>query len=185
MSTATATLETTAAKNDTTQQMQTLYTRLDSPLGELLLTGDGTRLQGLHMQAGKTRMATKKGWREEPGAFATVAQQLEEYFHGERTSFDGLDLDPKGTPFQVRVWAELRRIPYGETISYGELARRLDQPSAFRAVGLANGRNPIAVIIPCHRVIGANGSLTGFGGGLPNKRLLLELEAARAQPRML
>jgi methylated-DNA-[protein]-cysteine S-methyltransferase len=177
---AAATLEQTA--NDA---QATLYTRLDSPLGELLLTGDGTRLQGLHMQAGKTRVATRKDWREEPEAFATVARQLEEYFRGERMSFEDLDLDPKGTPFQERVWAELRRIPYGETISYGELARRLDQPSAFRAVGLANGRNPIAVVIPCHRVIGADGSLTGFGGGLPNKQLLLELEASRAQPRML
>jgi methylated-DNA-[protein]-cysteine S-methyltransferase len=179
----TATLEQKTA-NDMAKR-QTLYTRLDSPLGELLLTGDGNRLQGLYMQAGKTRAATSKDWREEPEAFATVARQLEEYFRGERTSFDELALDPKGTPFQERVWAELRRIPYGETISYGELARRLDQPSAFRAVGLANGRNPIAVVIPCHRVIGADGSLTGFGGGLPNKRLLLELEASRAQPRML
>ncbi len=105
-------------------------------------------------------------------------QQLDEYFAGKRTEFslDEFDVEPKGTVFQCRVWKELQNIPYGETICYGELARRIGQPTASRAVGLANGRNPISIVIPCHRVIGANGALTGYGGGLARKQLLLELE---------
>jgi methylated-DNA-[protein]-cysteine S-methyltransferase len=163
----------------------TLYTQVPSPLGELLLTGDGQQLQRLHMQDGKLApIAIERSWEHAPDAFAVAVEQLGEYFAGERDGFD-LPLRARGTAFQESVWRELRRIPYGETISYGELAQRVGQPSASRAVGTANGRNPIAVIIPCHRVIGADGSLTGFGGGLVNKRLLLELEAARARPRML
>ncbi len=107
--------------------------------------------------------------------------QLEEYFAGERTSFD-IPLAPEGAPFEREVWRALEEIPYGETVSYGEIARRVGQPTAARAVGTANGRNPIAVIVPCHRVIGADGSLTGYGGGLERKRLLLELE--RGQGRL-
>jgi len=110
-----------------------------------------------------------------------VKRQLEEYFAGERTIFD-IPLAPEGAPFEREVWRALEEIPYGETVSYGEIARRVGQPTAARAVGTANGRNPIAVIVPCHRVIGADGSLTGYGGGLERKRLLLELE--RGQGRL-
>src|SRR5205807_5632410 len=115
------------------------------------------------------------GWRADRGAFADVSRQLAEYFAGDRTAFN-VPLAAGGTPFQRAVWEGLQDIPYGETVSYGELARRIGRPSAVRAVGLANGRNPIAVIVPCHRVIGADGTLTGYGGGIERKRLLLELE---------
>jgi methylated-DNA-[protein]-cysteine S-methyltransferase len=154
----------------------TLYTTVDSPIGELLLSGDGQALHGLWMQDGLRPSRPPAGARRDAAAFAAVAAQLAEYFAGERTTF-ALALAMDGTPFQRLVWQELRRIPYGETISYGELARRVGKPDAARAVGLANGRNPISVIVPCHRVIGANGSLTGFGGGLERKRMLLELES--------
>ena len=116
---------------------------------------------------------------EDPEALAPVVRQLEEYFAGERRTFD-LALAPGGTPFQAQVWAELCRIPYGETLSYLQLAQRIGNPRAVRAVGLANGSNPIAIVIPCHRVIGADGSLTGYGGGLPTKRWLLGLESGGA-----
>jgi methylated-DNA-[protein]-cysteine S-methyltransferase len=115
------------------------------------------------------------GLATDPGALGPVRRQLEEYFRGERRVFD-LPLDLRGTPFQLRVWAELLRIPYGVTISYGELARRLGNPNLTRAVGAANGANPISIVVPCHRVIGADGSLVGYGGGLPAKRGLLALE---------
>jgi methylated-DNA-[protein]-cysteine S-methyltransferase len=153
-----------------------LYDVVESPIGDLLLTGDGEALAGLWMQdAGRPR-APGAGWRREPPAFREVAEQLQQYFARERTGFD-VALSMSGTAFQRRVWAALREIPYGRTRSYGDLARQLGQPGAARAVGLANGRNPIAVIVPCHRVVGADGSLTGFGGGLPRKRALLELES--------
>jgi methylated-DNA-[protein]-cysteine S-methyltransferase len=153
-----------------------LYTRMDSPIGELLLVGDGRALHGLHMQEGRTAASVNPEWRPADEPFADVRRQLSEYFDGERDEFD-VPLAMTGTPFQRRVWQALQRIPYGETTTYGELARRLGRPSASRAVGLANGRNPIAVIVPCHRVIGSDGSLTGYGGGVERKRLLLELEA--------
>jgi methylated-DNA-[protein]-cysteine S-methyltransferase len=160
-----------------------LYTRVESPIGELLLVGDGHALHGLHMQSGGTAVRIYPGWRPADEPFADARTQLAEYFAGERVDFD-VPLAMAGTPFQRRVWRALRDIPYGETASYGEMARRLGRPSASRAVGLANGRNPIAVIVPCHRVIGSDGSLTGYGGGLERKRLLLDLEAARvARPR--
>jgi methylated-DNA-[protein]-cysteine S-methyltransferase len=114
---------------------------------------------------------------------SAAAAQLEEYFAGARTEFD-LDLELEGTPFQRQVWAALRTIPYGETRSYGEIAEQIGKPGAFRAVGLANGRNPIGIIVPCHRVIGASGSLAGYGGGLDRKQLLLELEHERSAPRL-
>jgi methylated-DNA-[protein]-cysteine S-methyltransferase len=155
-----------------------LYTRMDSPIGELLLVGDGRALHGLHMQEGRTAASVHPEWRPADEPFAGVRRQLSEYFDGERDEFD-VPLAMTGTPFQRRVWQALQRIPYGETTTYGELARRLGRPSASRAVGLANGRNPIAVIVPCHRVIGSDGSLTGYGGGVERKRLLLELEAGR------
>jgi methylated-DNA-[protein]-cysteine S-methyltransferase len=153
----------------------TLYTTFDSPIGELLLVGDGRALRGLHMIEGRRPLAPRDDWTEAAAPFDDVRAQLEEYFDGRRTSFD-VPLALDGTPFQRSVWRALQEIPYGETTSYGELARRVGQPGAARAVGLANGSNPIAVIVPCHRVIGANGKLTGYGGGTENKRILLDLE---------
>lgn len=153
-----------------------LYSTTDSPIGELLLVGDGRALHGLYMQAGNKPMKVRPSWRRDDDAFEPVVAQLDQYFAGERREFD-LPLEMAGSEFEQRVWRELREIPHGETISYGELARRIGEPDAARGVGWANGRNPIAVIVPCHRVIGANGKLVGYGGGLDNKRLLLELEA--------
>ena len=153
-----------------------LYTTFESPLGELLALGDGRRLHGLYMQEGRTAIAVASDWQEAEEPFADVRDQLDDYWAGRRVGFD-LPLEMIGSPFQRRVWRALQDIPYGETTSYGELARRIGVPSASRAVGTANGHNPICVIVPCHRVIGADGSLTGFGGGLQRKRLLLELEA--------
>jgi len=153
-----------------------LYTTIESPLGELLLLGDGVRLHGLAMQAGRKARTVQPGWKREPAAFADVETQLHEYFSGERRSFDVV-LEPRGTPFQQRVWQALREIAYGETMRYGELAERIGRPAAARAVGAANGANPIAVIIPCHRLIGANGALTGYAGGVERKQALLDLEA--------
>jgi methylated-DNA-[protein]-cysteine S-methyltransferase len=151
------------------------YTSLDSPIGELLLLGDGRALHGLHMQDGRKPVRIAPQWERSAAPFTDVRAQLREYFAGARLTFD-TPLAIDGTQFECRVWRALQDIPYGETVSYGEIARRIGQPSASRAVGLANGRNPIAVIVPCHRVIGANGTLTGYGGGLERKRLLLELE---------
>lgn len=155
--------------------MSTVHTIVESPIGDLLLTGDGEALTGLWMQEGPGGPRSAAGPRDD-AAFAAAREQLVEYFAGERTAFD-LPLRPGGTEFQLRVWRALREIPYGETETYGQLATRIGHEGAARAVGLANGRNPIAVIVPCHRVIGADGTLTGFGGGLQRKRLLLDLEA--------
>jgi methylated-DNA-[protein]-cysteine S-methyltransferase len=141
-----------------------------------LLVGDGERLHCLSMQGGRRPVAIDPSWERDDNAFAEVRSQLTEYFDGRRREFD-IPLGLVGNEFERRVWDALRRIPYGETVSYGEIAREIGSPSAARAVGLANGRNPIAVIVPCHRVIGADGSLTGFGGGLERKRLLLDLES--------
>jgi len=152
-----------------------LYTTFASPIGELLLLGDGRRLSGLYMVEGRRPMSIRPGWVLATGPFADVRGQLDEYFAGERTTFD-VPLALEGTQCQLRVWSALQAIPYGETTSYGEIARRVGEPSAARAVGLANGSNPIAVIVPCHRVIGASGKLTGYGGGLERKRTLLDLE---------
>jgi methylated-DNA-[protein]-cysteine S-methyltransferase len=153
-----------------------IYTTVDSPIGELLLLGDGDTLHGLYMQAGRKPMAVRPNWQRDDDAFPEARRQLAEYFTGERTSFD-LQLHLEGGAFQRTVWHALTEIPYGQTISYGELARRIGRPDLARAVGTANGQNPIAVIVPCHRVIGADGKLVGYGGGLENKRLLLDLEA--------
>jgi methylated-DNA-[protein]-cysteine S-methyltransferase len=152
-----------------------LYTLEDSPIGKLLLVGDGEALHGLYMQDGRTPIKTRRDWKRRDGAFAAAREQLGEYFAGTRTTFD-LPLVQNGDAFQTLVWAELQRIPYGATVSYGHVAREIARPDAARAVGPANAQNPIAVIVPCHRVIGADGSLTGYGGGLERKRLLLELE---------
>jgi methylated-DNA-[protein]-cysteine S-methyltransferase len=146
-----------------------------SPLGDLLLLADDAGLAGLYMQVTRYPVAVAD-WRSDESRFAAVKAQLAAYFAGELRDFD-LALSPQGTDFQQRVWAELQRIAFGRTISYGELATRLGDAKASRAVGLANGRNPISIVVPCHRVIGANGSLTGYGGGLDNKRWLLDHEA--------
>jgi methylated-DNA-[protein]-cysteine S-methyltransferase len=156
------------------------YTSMHSPIGELLLLGDGDALCGLYMQEGRKPVEIAPRWERSAAPFADVQAQLREYFAGERVAFD-TPLAMSGTPFERRVWRALTDIPYGETVSYGEIATRVGQPSAARAVGLANGRNPIAVIVPCHRVIGANGTLTGYGGGLERKRLLLELESGQGR----
>lgn len=132
-------------------------------------------MESLHFPIGKTRKEPGKDWVEKPQLFDRVRSQLDEYFAGRRKQFD-LQLAPMGTDFQEKVWQELVKIPYGRTITYGELAKRIGNPKASRAVGLANGKNPISIIVPCHRVIGANGSLTGFGGGLEAKQYLLEHE---------
>ena len=153
------------------------YSIYAGPEGPLLLAvDDAGRVLRLHFIAGA--LPVEDGWERDDVALAEVAHQLDEYFAGVRAHFD-LVLAPRGTPFQLEVWDQLCRIPYGETISYGELAKRVNRPGAARAVGSANGQNPIAIIVPCHRVIGADGSLTGFGGGLPWKRWLL----AREQPQ--
>jgi methylated-DNA-[protein]-cysteine S-methyltransferase len=153
------------------------YCRVDSPIGSLLLTADDDELSGLYMNTPSKQPAIDDAWREQPssGVLAEATRQLQEYFAGSRRSFD-LPLRMTGTEFQRRVWRELTQIPFGETWSYGQLAKRIGNSNASRAVGLANGRNPIAVIVPCHRVIGADGSLTGFGGGLPRKQWLLSHE---------
>jgi len=151
------------------------HATIESPIGPLLLAGDRHVLRVLWFGAGRKAQGARTGWIEAPGEFRDAAAQLREYFAGRRTRFE-LAVAPAGTPFQQTVWRALQDIPYGETTSYGELARRIGDVKASRAVGLANGANPIAIVIPCHRVIGANGSLTGFGGGLPTKRALLDLE---------
>jgi methylated-DNA-[protein]-cysteine S-methyltransferase len=153
-----------------------IYTTFESPLGELLALSDGRRLHGLHMQDGRTAIAVRPEWQHSDEPFGELRTQLSDYWAGRRTTFD-LPLEMAGTAFQRRVWRALQEIPYGETASYGEIARRVGTPAAARAVGLANCHNPICVVVPCHRVIGADGSLTGFGGGLERKRLLLEHEA--------
>jgi methylated-DNA-[protein]-cysteine S-methyltransferase len=153
-----------------------LYTTFESPIGELLLTGDGHALSRLSMQGGRRPVSVDPRWQRNDESFDDIRRQLREYFDGERAGFD-VPLQMTGNAFEQRVWAALREIPYGETVSYGQLAASIGQPGAARAVGLANGRNPVAVIVPCHRVIGADGSLTGFGGGLGRKRFLLDLEA--------
>jgi methylated-DNA-[protein]-cysteine S-methyltransferase len=153
-----------------------LYTTLHSPIGELLLAGDDSGLQILSMQDAPRARRIGPEWRRDDAAFAHVRHQLEEYFAGSRDTFE-IGLSLRGNAFEQRVWAELLKIPYGETASYGQIGASIGAPSAARAVGLANGRNPVAVIVPCHRVIGANGSLTGYGGGLERKRYLLDLES--------
>ena len=151
----------------------TCYHWYDSPLGSLLLTGNKNALFTISFPIKNALPADQ--WRASATAFKDCCQQLDEYFKGSRREFD-LPLAPKGTEFQTSVWRELVKIPYGQTTSYGAIAKRIGNDKAVRAVGGANGRNPIPVIIPCHRVIGSNGSLTGFGGGLPTKTFLLNLE---------
>lgn len=157
---------------------QVYYRYYSSPIGRILLTSDGTALTGLYMAEPADSSAPEPGaeWKRDDSKFVAVCGQLDAYLSGELTDFD-LPLRPKGTTFQRRVWQELCKIPYGRTISYLELARRIGQPTASRAVGGANGRNPISIIVPCHRVIASGGGLGGYGGGLDRKRWLLEHEA--------
>ena len=152
------------------------YCELPTPVGRLLLTGDENGLRGIFFQSGLHPAEVGKGWQRTEEPFREAIAQLDAYFNGRLRRFD-LALAPEGTPFQREVWSALTDIPYGETVSYSELARRIGRPAASRAVGAANGKNPLPIVVPCHRVIGANGSLTGFGGGLAIKRRLLELEA--------
>jgi methylated-DNA-[protein]-cysteine S-methyltransferase len=162
--------------------MRIAYTYIESPIGTLLLAADANGLQQILFSTDGRPARPDPAWQEDATALAEVVRQLKAYFAGELESFNLL-LAPKGTPFQQKVWSELQQIPYGETVSYGELARRIGNPKASRAVGLANGSNPISIVIPCHRVIGANGKLTGYGGGLPIKEKLLALE--KRQLRLL
>ncbi len=148
---------------------------LGSPLGELLIVGDGQRVTRLYLPNHKRAVQPDASWRQSTAPFQQAREELAEYFAGQRKTFE-VSVRGAGTPFQQRVWQELVQIPFGTTISYAELARRVGQPNASRAVGNANGRNPISIIVPCHRVIGADGRLTGYAGGLDNKRWLLDLE---------
>jgi methylated-DNA-[protein]-cysteine S-methyltransferase len=151
------------------------YTTFESPVGPLLLAGDSIALSRVSFSSSKRSAPTRPDWKLDKLPFAEVIRQLQAYFRGELKQFD-LPLAMEGTDFQLRVWNALRTIPYGETISYAQLAERIGNPKAVRAVGLANGSNPIPIIVPCHRVIGTDGSLTGFGGGLSTKKKLLDLE---------
>ena len=169
----------------------TYYTYIDTPVGKLMLAGcDDHGLRYIAFQCGTGTMAPKPEWKQSAAPFRAVQRQLREYFQGKRTTFD-LTLHPKGTPFQKAVWKALAAIPYGETRSYGDIAKAVGRPAAVRAVGLANGRNPLPIVVPCHRVIGASGRLVGYGGGLAVKQALLdrerEVSAARrarsARPR--
>jgi len=151
------------------------YTTYESPVGPLLLAGEPNALHRVSFESSKRSTPPGADWKLDKKPFAEVIRQLRAYFRGELKEFD-LPLAMEGTEFQLRVWNALRTIPYGETISYAQLAERIGNPKAVRAVGLANGSNPIPIIVPCHRVIGSDGSLTGFGGGLSTKKMLLELE---------
>lgn len=154
------------------------YRTIDSPIGPLTLAGQGSVLTMLRM-VDQTYEPSRTGWSPNPGAFDKAVNQLGAYFAGELTHFD-FEFDLRGSEFQRRVWQALLTIPYGETRSYGDIAEQIGARGSARAVGLANGHNPIAIVVPCHRVIGANGRLTGYGGGLDRKRTLLDLERQRA-----
>ena len=160
------------------------HTVIESPVGPLTLVAEDGAIVGLYMDLQRRRPDDTELGQPDPGGrqsepFAAAADQLDAYFAGELTTFD-LPLAPRGSDFQQRVWAALREIPYGQTESYGELAARIGSPGGARAVGLANGKNPIGIVIPCHRVVGSTGALTGYGGGLDRKKQLLDLELAVA-----
>lgn len=160
------------------------YCYFDTPIGELLLAGDADALAMIGFPEGKMRREPEPDWIYNEKPFAEAIRQLCEYFDGKRQEFD-LPLRLQGTEFQLLVLDELRRIPYGKTTSYGDIAARIGRPKAVRAVGAANGRNPIPIVVPCHRVIGAGGDLTGFGGGLGTKEALLRLESEHAGSSLL
>ena len=156
-----------------------VYDYLDSPIGRLLLAADEQGLRYIGFELGRHPVWVGDDWQRDRAALHAARAQLDAYFAGELRQFD-LPLAARGSEFDLRVWTELRRIEYAATLSYGELARRVGDPLAARAVGAANGRNPLPMVVPCHRVIGANGSLTGFGGGLATKKFLLEHELRHA-----
>ncbi len=156
-----------------------VYDYLESPVGRLLLAAADDGLRYVGFELGRHPVWIGDDWVRDPAPLAAARAQLTAYFAGELMEFD-LPLAPQGSAFQLGVWAQLRRIPYGATISYGELAQRVGDASAARAVGAANGRNPLPIVVPCHRVIGADGSLTGFGGGIATKKFLLEHEQKHA-----
>tara|TARA_R110002072_G_scaffold170552_2_gene324152 strand:- start:85611 stop:86117 length:507 start_codon:yes stop_codon:yes gene_type:complete len=155
--------------------MTVYYSLLTSPVGDLLLAGDGNALHLVGFPTGKRSAVRQSDWLRNDAVFMEEKRQLTAYFNGELTEFT-LKLSLQGTDFQKSVWNALRAIPYGQTCSYGDIARQINRPNAYRAVGAANGQNPLPIIIPCHRVIGSTGKLTGFGGGLPTKEKLLGLE---------
>lgn len=156
------------------------YSHMDSPIGRLLLAGDEGGLRLISFSTGSRTRHVEPDWIENDAPFLETKRQLAEYFAGTLTEFD-LPLAPQGTPFQLSVWRALRRIPYGATVSYGAIAESIGRPSASRAVGAANGANPLPIVVPCHRVIGSTGKLTGFGGGLDTKAALLALEQGGAE----
>jgi methylated-DNA-[protein]-cysteine S-methyltransferase len=158
------------------------YCYLETAIGDLLLAGDEEALCLVGFPEGSMRREPQDDWIYSEKPFADARAQLTSYFDGDRKSFD-LNLNPGGTEFQLEVLEELQKIPYGTTVSYGDIAERIGRPKAVRAVGAANGRNPIPIIIPCHRVIGSSGDMTGFGGGIPTKKALLRLELENSQFR--
>jgi methylated-DNA-[protein]-cysteine S-methyltransferase len=151
------------------------YSLLNTTMGILTLVGDEAGLQFIGLPQGKGRVIPEDDWQRDDAAFADVRAQLNEYLAGARVAFD-LRLNPRGTTFQQAVWAALRQIPFGETRTYSDIARAIGRPRAVRAVGAANGRNPLPIVVPCHRVVGSDGSLTGYAGGLEAKAHLLALE---------
>lgn len=155
--------------------MTIYYTHVHSPLGRLLLVSDSKNLLGIHMEKSKHGIKKQPDWVENPSLFKQTIVQLNKYFTGKLKKFS-VKLSGQGTDFQKQVWKELSKIPFGKTVSYAEIAKGINKPTAVRAVANAIGRNPIPIIVPCHRVIGSNGSLTGYAGGLPRKKLLLGLE---------
>lgn len=159
-----------------------VYSELDSPVGRLLLAGDGERLCLVSFPVDRYRKLSRDNWRRDDAALAETRRQLTAYFAGERTDFD-LPLRFLGTAFQNAVWQALTEIPYGATTNYGAIAARIGRPSASRAVGAANGANPLPIIVPCHRIVGSTGALTGFGGGLPTKEYLLAHESEVSRRR--
>jgi methylated-DNA-[protein]-cysteine S-methyltransferase len=154
-----------------------------TPIGRLTIAADAQGLRNVVFETNKYQAADRASWKRDSAPLHAAREQLEAYFAGERQHFD-LPLQPVGTPFQLKVWRTLAEIPYGATWSYGDVAKRIGEPKAVRAVGAANGRNPLPIVLPCHRVIGSDGSLTGFGGGLPTKQFLLRHEAG-ARPDLL
>jgi len=157
----------------------TRYARLRTPLGTLIAIAAGGVVTGLHFDGGRHAPEIASEWREDPYAspLRECAEQLADYFAGKRQCFD-LPVAPRGTPFQQRVWREIAKVPYGATITYAELAVRAGAPGSARAAGAATGRNPLAIVVPCHRIVGSSGALTGYAGGLPRKERLLALEGA-------
>jgi methylated-DNA-[protein]-cysteine S-methyltransferase len=154
------------------------FDEFESPVGLLTIAADAQGLRHIRFISERHPISRDSDWKRDADALREAREQLQSYFAGERRSFD-LRLHPVGTAFQLKVWKALADIPFGSTASYGEVAKRIGEPGAVRAVGAANGRNPLPIVLPCHRVIGADGSLTGFGGGLPVKQFLLELEGVR------